>query len=69
MSAESLSEDLYYLKRQYMNTDHKVDRIIGVVQDLVEQMSDKAMADLKTEIMHFGVTHNNLCKMTIDELV
>ena len=69
VSTESLNEDSYYLKRQYMKTDDKVERIIGVVQDLVEQVSDKAMADFKTEIMRFGVTHSNLCKMTIDELM
>jgi hypothetical protein len=69
VSTEGLNEDSYYLKRQYMKTDDKVERIIGVVQDLVEQVSDKAMADFKTEIMRFGVTHSNLCKMTIDELM
>jgi hypothetical protein len=69
-SIEKLSYDtMYYSTKCFRQNDEKIDRIIGVVQDLVEQVSDKAMADLKTEFMHFGFTYNNLCKMTIDELV
>ena len=66
---ESFNEDTNYLTLQYMKTDDKVERVIGIVQDLVEQVADKAMADLKTEIMRFGVTHSNLGKMTINELM
>jgi hypothetical protein len=69
VSTETLSDDSYYLKRQYMKTDDKIERVIGIVQDLVEQVADKAKADFKTEIMRFGVTHSNLGKMTIDELM
>jgi hypothetical protein len=66
---DSFNEDTNYLRLQYMKTDDKIERVIGIVQDLVEQVADKAMADLKTEIMRFGVTHSNLGKMTIDELM
>ena len=68
-STETLSDDSYYLKRQYMKTDDKIERVIGIVQDLVEQVADKAKADFKTEIMRFGVTHSNLGKMTIEDLM
>lgn len=55
--------------QNFKRTDEKANRIIDVVQSVVEQVSDKAMSEFKTEIMRYGETHSDKGKMTIDELL
>jgi hypothetical protein len=56
---------VYELTHKFNRTDEKVNRIIDVVQNVVEQVSDKAMSDFKTEIMRYGEASNKDGKETV----
>ena len=63
------NHSVWELTQNFKRADEKVNRVIDVVQSVVEQVADKTTTDYKTEFMKFGETHSDKGKMTIDELL
>jgi hypothetical protein len=57
------------LTQKFKRADEKVNRVIDVVQNVVEQVADKAVSDYKTEIMRYGEAIDSKGKMIIEELL
>ena len=63
------NHSVWELTQNFKRADEKVNRVIDVVQSVVEQVADKTTTDYKTKFMKFGETHSDKGKMTIDELL
>ena len=60
---------VWELTQKFNRTDDKVNRVVDVVQLLVEQMEGKMVSNFKTEIMRYGTSSDSKGKMNIDELL
>jgi hypothetical protein len=54
------------LTHKFRRTEDKINRVVDVVQILVEQMEGKEVSDLKIDIMRYGESKG---KMIIEELL
>ena len=60
---------VWELTQKFKRTDDKVNRVVDVVQSLVEQVEGKMVSNFKTEIMRYGTSSDSKGKMTINELL